>query len=81
MTNQGPKTTMNYIGLVPSPKNSESEIERASLNVVTRAQRRQKQPEPKMETSKQKSKREQKGELAPEEVKNLKGSLNYQRKV
>ena len=38
---QGPKTNLNYIGVVPSPPNSESENERASLNVVTRAQSRQ----------------------------------------
>ena len=34
----GPKTSLNYIGVVPSPPNSESENERLSLNVVTRAQ-------------------------------------------
>ncbi len=55
--NQGPKTSMNYIGIVPSPSNSESETERVSLNVVTRAQTKQKQPETKMETSKSKSKK------------------------
>ena len=38
---QGPKTSLNYIGIVPSMPNSESETERASLNVVTRVQSRQ----------------------------------------
>ena len=55
VSNQGPKTSLNYIGVVPSPRNSESKTERASLNVVTRAQTRknaQEQSEPKQKNSK-----------------------------
>ena len=47
--NQGPKMVMNYIGVVPSPNNFESESERASLNVVTRAESKQRRRKTKTE--------------------------------
>ena len=40
VVNQGPKMSLNYIGVVPSPENSETDTERVSMNVVTRAQSR-----------------------------------------
>ena len=63
ISNQGTKKTLNYIGIVPSPNNSYFEIERVSVNVVTRGQSRQnveKQVETKEKMLKQGTKRRMK---------------------
>ena len=73
VSKQGPKTNLSHIGVVPSPNNLESKIERISIKVVTRAQSRQnikKQMETKIETSKQGTKRRTNIELAKERAGN-----------
>ena len=53
--NQRPNTSLNYIGVVLSPGNSESKTDRVLVKVVTRAQSRkntQEQSEPNWENSK-----------------------------
>ena len=59
-TSQAPKTSLNYLDVVPSPQNSENEAEMVSMNVVTRAQSR-KEAETKDETMPQGAE-EQKGQ-------------------
>ena len=51
-TSQAPKTSLNYLDVVPSPLSSENEAETVSMNVVTRAQSR-KEAETKDETKPQ----------------------------
>ena len=41
----GPKTVLNYIGVIPSPHREEAEADNRSLKVVTRAQSRALQAE------------------------------------
>lgn len=38
LAKQTPRTSLNYIDVIPSPSNSSEEEERPSLNVVTQAQ-------------------------------------------
>ena len=73
VSNQGPQTSLNYIGIVPSPNNSESEIERVSVNVVTRVQNAQTQGETKARVSKQGTKRRQKHRACSKGSKKSKG--------